>query len=106
MSTEAIQTGMSEVPVSASDAVLARAFKTGTRIPRSAGCRGADCELRLLESVTSSAIGPPMSSTASGLLAGDAGWLKFQHEMAQQAITAHRRHLLHAGFSLPAGPGA
>ena len=56
--------------------------------------------MRLLESVTSCPPSALDELTASGLLAGDAGWLKFRHEIArlavEQAITAHRRHLLHA----------
>src|SRR5215472_2552693 len=95
--------GLGVVPVSARDAVLARAARLGGG-PREvldvAALAGARAELELLESVTGC---PPVAVDevlASGLLAGDGGWLRFRHEIARlavaQAVPAHRRPGFHA----------
>jgi DNA-binding CsgD family transcriptional regulator/tetratricopeptide (TPR) repeat protein len=100
---EVVQAGMGEVPASARDAVLARVLglsRESRDLLDIAALIGARVELRLLESVGSC---PPLAIdelTASGLLAGDGGWLKFRHEIArltiEQAIAAQRRGAVHA----------
>jgi DNA-binding CsgD family transcriptional regulator/tetratricopeptide (TPR) repeat protein len=101
--TEVVQAAMSEVPESASDAVLARTVNLSAEsrdLLDAAALIGSRVEVRLLESVLSC---PPWALdelNASGLLAGETGWLKFRHEIARlavaQAIPVHRRDLLHA----------
>ena len=94
---------MGEVPASARDAVLARVVHLSSEsryVLDVAALTGTRVELQLLESVTS---GPPPvvdELTASGLLAGDGGWLRFRHEIARlavaQAVAAHRSGAIHA----------
>jgi DNA-binding CsgD family transcriptional regulator len=94
---------MGEVPASARDAVLARAVSLSGEsrdLLDIAALIGARVELKLLESVMSCRSSSVDELTASGLLVGDGGWLKFRHEIArltvEQAIAAHRRGVLHA----------
>jgi predicted ATPase len=101
--TEVLQAGMSQVPAAARDAVLARVVRLSGQsreVLDAAALIGARSDLRLIESVT--ACPPPVLDEvlASGLLAGDGGWLRFRHEIArmavEQAIAAHRRRAFHA----------
>jgi DNA-binding CsgD family transcriptional regulator len=100
--TEALRSGMAEVPPSARDAVLARAARLsgGAReVLDVAALTGTRIEARLLESVTS---WPPAvldELLESGLLVGDGGWFRFRHEIARlavaHAVAAHRRQAVH-----------
>jgi DNA-binding CsgD family transcriptional regulator/tetratricopeptide (TPR) repeat protein len=101
--TEVLQSGMSEVPAAARDAVLARlAGLSGQarEVLDAAALIGTRSDLRLAESVTKCS--PPVLDEvlASGLLTGDGAWLRFRHEIArlavEQAITVHRRGVIHA----------
>ena len=99
---EVVQAGMGEVPASARDAVLARAVSLGGEsrdLLDIAALIGTRVELRLLESVMSYRSSSVDELIASGLLAGDGGWLKFRHEIArltvEQAIASHRRGVLY-----------
>jgi DNA-binding CsgD family transcriptional regulator/tetratricopeptide (TPR) repeat protein len=101
--TEVVQAGMSEVPASASDAVLARAVHLSTEardLLNAAALMGTRVDLKLLESVTPCPPSAVDELVASGLVTWDAGRLKFRHEIArlavEQAVTAHRKYLLHA----------
>jgi DNA-binding CsgD family transcriptional regulator/tetratricopeptide (TPR) repeat protein len=101
--TEVLAAGMSEIPTSARDAVLARA----ARLPAAArtvldvaALAGTRIELPLL---TAAADCPPAvldELLASGLLSADAGGLRFRHEIARlavaQAVPVHRRTETHA----------
>ena len=87
--TEVVAAGMSEVPASARDAVLARAARLGSdsrAVLDAAALIGTRVELALLEPVT----GCPPSAIdellASGLLAGDGMALQFRHEIARLAV--------------------
>jgi DNA-binding CsgD family transcriptional regulator/tetratricopeptide (TPR) repeat protein len=101
--TEVIQAGMSEIPAAARDAVLARAVRLSgesREVLDVAALIGTRSDLPLIESITTC---PPRAVDeilASGLLAGDGGWLRFRHEIArlavEQAIPAHRRGAIHA----------
>ena len=101
--TEVIQAGMSQVPAAARDAVLARAVRLGgesREVLDVAALIGTRSDLPLIESVTAC---PPRAVDeilASGLLAGDGGWLRFRHEIARlavaQAVPAHRGSAIHA----------
>jgi DNA-binding CsgD family transcriptional regulator/tetratricopeptide (TPR) repeat protein len=101
--TEVLQAGMTQVPASARDAVLARAAGLngdGRQLLEVAALTGARVEPRLLEAA---AAGPPAAMDAllaSGLLAADGGALRFRHEIArlavEQAIPAHRRTAIHS----------
>ena len=101
--SQAIQAGMSEVPESARDAVLARAARLGSdsrAVLDAAALIGTRVELALLELVA----GCPPSAIdellASGLLTGDGTALQFRHEIArlavEGAVTVHRRSAIHA----------
>src|SRR6266480_452454 len=100
--TEALRSGMAEVPPSARDAVLARAARLsgGAReVLDVAALTGTRIEARLLESVTS---WPPAvldELLESGLLVGDGGWFRFRHEIARlavaQAVAGHRSQVIH-----------
>ena len=101
--TEVLQAGMSEVPAAARDAVLARATRLGgeaREVLDVAALVGARSDLRLVESVTACPPAAVDEVLASGLLAGDGGWLRFRHEIARlavaQATAAHRRRAFHA----------
>src|SRR5215469_12061766 len=101
--SEAVQAGMSEVPASARDAVLARAARLGSgsrAVLDAAALIGTRVELVLLEAVA----GCPPSAVdellASGLLAADGMTLQFRHEIArlavEGAVAAHRHGAIHA----------
>ena len=101
--TEVVQAGLGAVPPSARDAVLARAARLGggsREVLDVAALTGARVELDLLECVTACPPAAVDEVLASGLLAGDGGWLRFRHEIArlavEQAIPAHRRAAVHA----------
>jgi len=100
---QVIQAGMSEVPESARDAVLARAARLGSdslAVLDAAALIGTRVELALLELVA----GCPPSAIdellASGLLTADGRDLQFRHEIArlavEGAVTPHRRRAIHA----------
>jgi DNA-binding CsgD family transcriptional regulator/tetratricopeptide (TPR) repeat protein len=101
--TEVLQAGMTQVPASARDAVLARAAGLsgdGRQLLEVAALTGARVEPRLLEAAAAC---PPAAVDAlleSGLLAADGGSLRFRHEIArlavEQAIPAHRRTAIHS----------
>jgi DNA-binding CsgD family transcriptional regulator len=100
--TEVLAAGMSEIPTSARDAVLARAARltAGTReVLDVAALTGTRVELPLLTAVTGCP--PPVLDEllASGLFTADDGGLRFRHEIARlavaQAVPAHRRTETH-----------
>jgi DNA-binding CsgD family transcriptional regulator len=100
--TEVLAAGMSEIPTSARDAVLARAGRltAGTRaVLDVAALAGTRVELPLLTAVTGCP--PPVLDEllASGLLTADDAGLRFRHEIARlavaQAVPAHRRAETH-----------
>jgi tetratricopeptide (TPR) repeat protein len=101
--TEVIAAGMRQIPAAARDAVLARAVRLSghsREVLDVAALIGTRSDLPLIESVTAC---PPRTLDeilASGLLAEDAGWLRFRHEIARlavaQAIPAHRGGAIHA----------
>ena len=98
-----VAAGLGVVPVSAHDAVLARAARLGTgsrEVLDVAALIGARVELELLESVTGCPPAAVDEVLGSGLLAGDGGWLRFRHEIARlavaRAVPAHRRPGMHA----------
>ena len=101
--TEVVQAGLGVVPSSARDAVLARAARLIGRsreVLDVAALIGARVELDLLESITACPSAAVDEVLASGLLAEDAGWLRFRHEIARlavaQAVPARRRAAVHA----------
>jgi DNA-binding CsgD family transcriptional regulator/tetratricopeptide (TPR) repeat protein len=101
--TEVVAAGLGVVPASARDAVLARAGRLGggsREVLDVAALTGARVELDLLGSVTGCPPAAVDEVLASGLLAGDGGWLRFRHEIARlavaQAVPAHRRAAIHA----------
>ncbi len=101
--SQAVQAGMSEVPESARDAVLARAARldSGSRaVLDAAALIGHRIELALLESVTGGPASAIDELLASGLVTGDGVALQFRHEIArlavEGAVTAHRRSAIHA----------
>jgi DNA-binding CsgD family transcriptional regulator/tetratricopeptide (TPR) repeat protein len=113
--TEVLQAGMAEVPVSARDAVLARAAGLSAcarKLLEVAALTGARVEPALLEATAG---GPPDAVDellACGLLTADGGWLRFRHEIArlavEQAIPARRRAAIHGQIltALSASPGS
>ena len=101
--SEAVQAGMAEVPVSARDAVLARAARLGSAsraVLDAAALIGTRVELALLELVADCPPPAVDELLASGLLAGDEMALQFRHEIARLAVagavTAYRRSTIHA----------
>jgi DNA-binding CsgD family transcriptional regulator/tetratricopeptide (TPR) repeat protein len=101
--TEVVRAGLGVVPVSARDAVLARAARlnSGAReVLDVAALIGARVELDLLTSVTGCPPAAVDEVLASGLLAEDDRWLRFRHEIARlavaQAVPAYRRAAIHA----------
>ncbi|HEX6854572.1 MAG TPA: AAA family ATPase [Streptosporangiaceae bacterium] len=100
--TEVLAAGMSEIPTSARDAVLARAARlpAGAReVLDVAALTGTRVEPPLLTAVTGC---PPEALDellTSGLLTADEGGLRFRHEIARlavaQAVPAHRRAETH-----------
>jgi DNA-binding CsgD family transcriptional regulator/tetratricopeptide (TPR) repeat protein len=100
--TEALRSGMAEVPPSARDAVLARAARLsgGSRqVLDVAALTGTQVEARLLESVTGCPSSVLDELLESGLLVGDGAWLRFRHEIARlavaQAVAGHRSQAVH-----------
>jgi DNA-binding CsgD family transcriptional regulator len=101
--TEVVQAGVSDVPASARDAVLARAARLGPQarsVLDAAALLGTRSELGLVGSVTACPAPALDEVLASGLLTGDGTWLRFRHEIARlavaQAIASHRRVAAHA----------
>ncbi len=101
--TEVVRAGLSVVPASARDAVLARVARIGgdsRHVLEAAALIGARVELDVLQLVT--ACGPEGVDEllASGLLAEDGARLRFRHEIArlavEQSVAAHRRAAIHA----------
>ena len=101
--SQATQAGMSEVPESARDAVLARAARLGDgsrAVLDSAALIGTRVAAGLLASVA----GCPPSAIddllASGLVVEEGTELRFRHEIArlavEGAVSAHRRSAIHA----------
>ncbi|HET9967079.1 MAG TPA: BTAD domain-containing putative transcriptional regulator, partial [Streptosporangiaceae bacterium] len=100
--TEALRSGMAEVPPSARDVVLARAARLsgGSReVLDVAALTGTQVEARLLESVTGCPPSVLDELLESGLLVGDGAWLRFRHEIARlavaQAVAGHRGQAVH-----------
>jgi DNA-binding CsgD family transcriptional regulator/tetratricopeptide (TPR) repeat protein len=101
--SQAVQAGMSEVPASARDAVLARAARLDSNsraVLDAAALIGTRVELALPESVADCPPSAIDELLASGLLTGDGRALQFRHEIArlavEGAVTAHRRTAIHA----------
>jgi DNA-binding CsgD family transcriptional regulator/tetratricopeptide (TPR) repeat protein len=101
--SQAVQAGMSEVPASARDAVLARAARLGSdsrAVLDAAALIGTRVELALLEKVTDCPPSAIDELLVSGLLTGDGMVLQFRHEIArlavEGAVPAHRRSAIHA----------
>jgi len=100
---QAVRAGMTEVPASARDAVLARAARLGSEsraVLDVAALIGNRVEPTLLEWVADC---PPAAVDvllASGLLAADGAALRFRHEIArlavEDAVGVHRRGDIHA----------
>ena len=100
--SEAVQAGMSEVPASARDAVLARAARldSDSRAALDAAALiGTRVELALLQAVADCPLSAIDELLASGLFAVDGTVLQFRHEIArlavEDAVTAHRRSAIH-----------
>jgi DNA-binding CsgD family transcriptional regulator/tetratricopeptide (TPR) repeat protein len=101
--SQVVQAGMSDVPESARDAVLARAARLGSDsrvVLDAAALIGTRVELALLESVADCPPSAIDELLVSGLLAGDGMALQFRHEIArlavEGAVTAHRRRAIYA----------
>src|SRR5262245_55326018 len=101
--SQAVQAGMSEVPESARDAVLARAARLGAgsrAVLDAAALIGTRVELALLEPVAGGPASAIDELLASGLLTGGGVVVQFRHEIArlvvEAAVTAHRRSAIHA----------
>jgi len=99
---EVVQAGIGAIPASARDAVLARVVNLSSDsrdLLDVAALIGGRIELRLLESIEPCGPSALDELIASGLLVGDAGWLKFRHEIArlavEQAVAMHRRAAIH-----------
>jgi DNA-binding CsgD family transcriptional regulator/tetratricopeptide (TPR) repeat protein len=100
--TEVVRAGASAVPVSASDAVLARVARLGAEsrtVLEAVALTGARAEARVVELVTGCPAAAVDELLASGLLAGDGGWLRFRHEIArlavEQSVAGHHRGAIH-----------
>jgi DNA-binding CsgD family transcriptional regulator/tetratricopeptide (TPR) repeat protein len=100
--TEALRSGMAEVPPSARDAVLARAARlsgASREVLDVAALTGRQVEARLLRSVTGCSPSALDELLESGLLVGDGAWLRFRHEIARlavaQAVAGHRSQAVH-----------
>jgi DNA-binding CsgD family transcriptional regulator/tetratricopeptide (TPR) repeat protein len=101
--SQVVQAGMSEVPASVRDAVLARAARLGgdaRAVLDAAALIGTRVELALLEPVADCPASAMDELLASGLAAGDGTTLRFRHEIArlavEGAVTTHRRSATHA----------
>jgi DNA-binding SARP family transcriptional activator/tetratricopeptide (TPR) repeat protein len=100
--SEVLQAEMAAVPLSARDAVLARAARLGPE-PRElldvAALTGSRVEVRMLKKVTGCSPAMLDEVLASGLLSGAGGWVRFRHEIARLAVagavTAHRSQAIH-----------
>jgi DNA-binding CsgD family transcriptional regulator len=100
--TEVLRAGNEAVPVSARDAVLARAARLSgdaREVLDVAALTGTRVELRLLEAVTGCPPAVLDELVASGLLGDDGTGLRFRHEIARlavaQAVPAHRARSIH-----------
>jgi DNA-binding CsgD family transcriptional regulator/tetratricopeptide (TPR) repeat protein len=100
--TEVLRAGMGEVPVSARDAVLARAARLdgdSREVLEVAALTGSRVEVALLEAVTGCPPSVIDELLVSGLLVSDGAWVRFRHEIASlavaQAVTAHRGRAIH-----------
>ena len=103
--TEAVRAGLSVVPDSARDAVLARVARLSAdarQVLEVAALAGARVELDLLRLVTACGPAAVDELLASGLLAEDGARLRFRHEIArlavEQSVAAHRRAAIQAGI--------
>ncbi|HEY2304631.1 MAG TPA: AAA family ATPase [Streptosporangiaceae bacterium] len=101
--SQAVQAGMSDVPATARDAVLARAARLGSgsrAVLDAAALIGTRIEVALLESVAACPPSAIDELLASGLVTGDGTALHFRHEIARLAVagavTAHRSTAIHA----------
>jgi tetratricopeptide (TPR) repeat protein len=101
--TEVVQSGMGEIPVSARDAVVARASRLSANardMLDAAALIGGRVGFPLLESVTGCLAPAVDELLAAGLFAGDSAGLRFRHEIArlavQDTVAGHRRRLIHA----------
>ena len=100
--TEVLASGQEEIPVTAREAVLARA----ARLPEQArllleavAVVPQQTEIWLLEALAGDAIDELERCLEAGMLASEAGGVAFHHELAreaiEQALPAHRRAELH-----------
>ncbi|HEY1918605.1 MAG TPA: AAA family ATPase [Streptosporangiaceae bacterium] len=102
--TEVVRAGAGAVPVSASDAVLARVARLGGEgepraVLEAVALTGARAEIRVVELVTECPAVAVDELLTSGLLWGDGDWLRFRHEIARlavaQSVAGHRRGAIH-----------
>ena len=100
--SEVLKAGTAQVPLSARDAVLARAARLGDgarELLDTAALAGSRVEVRMLEAVTRCEPAALDELVASGLMAADGGWLRFRHEIARlavaRAVTAPRAQAIH-----------
>ncbi len=101
--SQAVQAGMSDVPASARDAVLARAARLGSdsrAVLDDAALIGTRVEVALLDSVAGCPPSVIDELLGSGLLTGDGAAVTFRHEIARLAVAgavaAHRGSAIHA----------
>ena len=101
--SQAVQAGMSDVPASARDAVLARAARLSSdsrAVLDDAALIGTRVEVALLDSVAGCPPSVIDELLASGLLTGDGAAVTFRHEIARLAVAgavaAHRGSAIHA----------
>jgi hypothetical protein len=104
-----LRAGTARVPLSARDTVLARAaaLSAGPReLLDVAALAGTRVEVRVLQAVTACPPAALDELLASGLLAPDAGGVRFRHEIARlavaEAVAAHRAQAIHQRGT---GPG-
>jgi len=100
--TEMIEAGTRGVPLSARDAVLARAARLSgdaAQVLATASLIGTRIEANLLAAASRCSAQTLDELIDSGLLIEDGTWLKFRHEIARlavaQQVPAHRRRSLH-----------
>ncbi len=100
--SQAVQAGMSDVPASARDAVLARAARLGSdsrAVLDDAALIGTRVEVALLDSVAGCPPSVIDELLASGLVTGDGAAVTFRHEIARLAVAgavaAHRGSAIH-----------
>jgi DNA-binding SARP family transcriptional activator/tetratricopeptide (TPR) repeat protein len=87
--SEVLKAGTAQVPLSARDAVLARAARLGDgarELLDAAALAGSRVEVRMLEAVTRCEPAALDELVASGLMAADGGRLRFRHEIARLAV--------------------